>query len=57
MSQPSLVNRRRKSVIPALRERISLVDSLSRILQSLGLERVPKPIPSLAAYIAEKESS
>lgn len=54
MSQPSLVNRRRKSVIPALRERMSLVDSLGRILSQLGLERVPKPVPSLAAYLASR---
>ncbi len=32
MEQESLVNRKRKSVLPVLRERQQLVDSLGRIL-------------------------
>src|SRR5260370_1942406 len=32
MLEPSLVNRKRKSLIPALRERQSLVDSMARLL-------------------------
>jgi hypothetical protein len=56
MSQPSLLNRRRKSVIPALRERMSLVDSLGRILDRLGLERVAKPVPSLQDYLRSREN-
>jgi hypothetical protein len=55
VEQPSLVNKRRKSMIPALRERQALVDSLSRLLSQLGLERVAKPVPSLADYVAGKE--
>jgi hypothetical protein len=39
MTQPSLVNARRRSVIPVLRERQALADSLARVLQALGLER------------------
>ncbi len=54
MEQESLVNRKRKSVLPVLRERQQLVDSLARILGQLGLERKAKPIPALAQYIAEK---
>ena len=54
MEQESLVNRKRKSVLPVLRERQQLVDSLARILGQLGLERKAKPIPVLAQYIAEK---
>ena len=37
MSQRSLVNGKRKAVLPVLRERQSLADSLSRILTQLGL--------------------
>ncbi len=54
MEQESLVNRKRKSVLPVLRERQQLVDSLARILGQLGLERKAKPVPVLAQYIAEK---
>jgi hypothetical protein len=55
MSQASLVNRRKKSVLPVLRERQSLVDSLERLLSRLGLDRVPKPVPSLAEYLESDE--
>jgi hypothetical protein len=55
MSQASLINRRKKSVLPVLRERQSLVDSLERLLSRLGLDRVQKPVPSLAEYLESKE--
>ena len=47
MDQDSLVNKRRKCVLPVLRERQQLVDSLARILCQLGLERKAKPVPAL----------
>jgi hypothetical protein len=56
LSQSSLINRRSKRMIPALRERQQLADGLARVLGQLGLERVPKPVPELEAYIAEKEN-
>ncbi len=54
MEQESLVNWKRKSVLPVLRERQQLVDSLARILGQLGLERKAKPVPALAEYISER---
>ena len=54
MEQESLVNKKRKAVLPVLRERQQLVDSLSRILGQLGLERRAKRVPSLPEYIADK---
>jgi hypothetical protein len=54
MEQGTLINKRRKAVFPVLRERQSLVDSLSRVLGQLGLERRPKPIPALSEYVAER---
>ncbi len=42
LAQPSLVNRRKKSVLPALRERQALVDLMARLLGQLGLNRVEK---------------
>jgi hypothetical protein len=57
LAQESLVNKRKKALIPALRERQVLTDSLARILSLLGLDRVAKPMPSLQEYIsATKES-
>jgi hypothetical protein len=53
--QRSLINKRRKAIIPLLRERQSLVDSLSRLLAQLGLERQAKPVESLQSYLARRE--
>lgn len=55
-SLASLVNKRRKSIIPALKERQALVDSLARLLGQLGLKRVAKSIPALAEYVRAKET-
>ena len=52
MGQESLVNRKKKAVLPVLRERQQLVDSLARILGQLGLERRAKPVPALSEYLA-----
>ncbi len=54
MEQSSLVNRRKKAVLPVLRERQQLVDSLARILGQLGLERKAKPVPALSEYLETK---
>ena len=56
MEQESLVNRKRKSVLPVLRERQQLVDSLARILGQLGLQRRAKSVPTLPEYLAETYS-
>jgi hypothetical protein len=56
LSQPSLINKRRKALLPIVKERQVLVDSLSRLLQQLGLERQARPMPSLQEYVAAKES-
>ena len=56
LEQDSLVNKRKRSLWPIVRERQSLVDSLARLLGQLGLSRVPKPVKSLAEYIAERET-
>jgi hypothetical protein len=54
VAQGSLINRRKKSLSPVLKERQALVDSLARLLAQLGLQRVAKPVPALADYIAAK---
>ncbi len=54
LQQKSLINVRKKSVLPVVRERQQLGDSLARILGQLGLERKAKPVPTLAQYVGEK---
>lgn len=39
LTQPSLVNARKRSLLPAVRERQALADGLMRYLVALGLER------------------
>ena len=51
-SMESPVNKRRRAVYPVLRERTQLADALARYLGQLGLERVPKSLPSLEEYLA-----
>jgi hypothetical protein len=54
MEQESLVNRKRRTVLPVLTQRQALVDSFSRLLGQLGLRRVPKNVPSLPEYIEQR---
>ncbi len=57
LTQPSLVNARKRSLLPAVRERQSLADGLARYLQALGLERRAKAAPDLKSYLAERYST
>jgi hypothetical protein len=54
LMQPSLVNGRTRSLIPVVRERQGLADSLARYLAQLGLERRAKPVPSLNDYLSQR---
>jgi hypothetical protein len=54
LQQDSLLNKKKKCMIPILRERQSLVDSLARLLCHVGLERVARPMPTLEQYVASK---
>ncbi len=50
-----MVNRKRKTVIPVVKERQSLAQHLAGLMQQLGLERRPKEVPiDLSTYVAEK---
>ncbi len=53
MEQRSLVNARKRAVLPVVRERTQLADSLARNLLALGLERRVRPEPSLKEYVRE----
>ena len=52
--QPSLVDKRRRAILPVVRERQQLADALARYMSTLGLERRQAPARSLAEYLKEK---
>jgi hypothetical protein len=57
MERGSLINAKRRSVYPIIRERQQLVDSLTRILSALGLERRQKPPIDLSTYLSQRPPS
>jgi hypothetical protein len=57
LAQSSLVNKRHRTVLPILRDRMTLSDQLARLLSQLGLDRADRPITTLAKYVEEKEKS
>jgi len=54
LSQRSIINVRKRALIPAIGQRIQLADSLSRYLGQLGLERKQPPAPNLQDYLRQK---
>ena len=53
MEQSSVVNRKRKAMLPLLRERQSLANSILNQLSQLGLERKEKRVESLPEFLAQ----
>lgn len=51
---PSLVHRRKRAILPVVRERSSIASSFVQHLQLLGLERKARPAPTLAEYLASR---
>ena len=56
LTQPTLVNKKKKSVLPAVREGVTLADSLPRCLEKLGLERRAKMV-SLQEILAKDDNA
>ncbi len=54
LTQPSLINLFKQALIPVVRERTQLADSLARCLGQLGLERKAKKVPPLDEYLAAR---
>lgn len=48
LSQPSLIDKRKRSLLPVVKERASLASSFRDLMRDLGLERRARPIASLA---------
>jgi hypothetical protein len=51
IQQKSLINLKKRTVLPVLLQRQALADSLARHLQALGLERRARPVQSLRDYV------
>jgi hypothetical protein len=54
LTRSSIVDKRRRALLPIVRERQQLADALSRYLQVLGLERRAKPAIDLQSYVAAR---
>lgn len=50
--QPTLINARRRALLPVVKERTQLADALARYMTQLGLKRRARPAPSLTEYLA-----
>jgi hypothetical protein len=57
VEQRSLVNQRNRTLLPIVTQRTQLADHLARLLDKLGLDRVPKKIPTLDAYVRGRYGS
>jgi len=49
---PRIVNRRKRTLIPIVRERNALVSTLAKLYDQIGLDPTKPPIPTLAEYMA-----
>ena len=54
LSQPTMINKRTRSVLPAVRDRQALVSTLRGLLGDLGLKRRSKAMLSLGEYLATR---
>jgi hypothetical protein len=55
--QRSLVNARGKTLLPVLVQRQTIADHLARLLDKLGLDRVPRKAVDLPTYLQERYGS
>jgi hypothetical protein len=54
LSQETLINKRAKAVLPAVRDRNALVTTLRALLTDLGLRRRVREAQDLGAYLADR---
>lgn len=57
VAQRSLINARTRSLVPVLTQRQTLADHLARVLEKLGLDRAPKKVTDLTAYVRARYGS
>jgi hypothetical protein len=54
LEQPTLINARRRTVLPVVLQRQQLADALARYLQALGLERRTPIRSALVEYVTSR---
>jgi hypothetical protein len=54
LTQSTLINKRAKSVLPVVRDRQALVNTLRGLLSDLGLKRRSRQEPTLSEYLSTK---
>ena len=54
LRQPTLINKRCRSVLPAVRDRQALVATLRGLLGDLGLKRRTRMAPTLSEYLEQR---
>jgi len=54
LSQPTLINKRTRGVLPVVRDRQALVATLRGLLSDLGLQRRTKVGPTLGEYLERR---
>jgi len=57
LTQRSLVNARKRSLLPVVRERASLAGQFQGLMKDLGLERRPAPVESYADRLSRTAGS
>jgi hypothetical protein len=55
LAQASLIDKRKRTVLPVVRDRNSLVSTLRQLLNDLGLRRRAIEAPDLGAYLASRK--
>ena len=53
LTQPTLINKRKRSLLPVVKERQAIADGLAKYMAMLGLERRSKPV-NLQDYVQQK---
>jgi hypothetical protein len=56
MTQPTLVRKRTRTLLPVVHQRQQLSDALAKLLRDLGLERKAVPVKSIREYVSELEA-
>jgi hypothetical protein len=51
LTRPSLIDKKRRALLPVVRERQQLADALARYLSQLGLDRKAAPAVDLQTYL------
>lgn len=57
LAQPSLIDKRKRAVLPVVRDRQALVNTLRGLLGDLGLRRRSTAGPSLTEYLAVRNAA